>query len=349
LSVAAFLAGCGPTSGNSSSSSVTITGNTLTIYVSEPAAIASDPNLQDVAYAEQLAFHQFSSLVSGYHLRIKTVRDATVTDNAREAIQDTSAIAYLGELQPGTSQQTVGITDALDLLELSPTDTATMIDSDFESLSTYHRNFVRVPPDNTAQGQAIVSEIKTLGAGSSLYIADDGSGYGRATAAAVRSAASAASVTVAGSESGASAIFYGSDSPQSAAKFFSSAASSDSSAKLFGPSALFTPALSSALSSSVTQLYVSVPGDLPSGLGSAGRAFAKEFSTDYGHQPSVQAYLGYQAMTGLLRAMAGAKAEADNRTTVIKDVNKQKFDAGGFVIARLKDGSLTPWRNAPAS
>ena len=47
-----------------------------------------------------------------------------LSDNARQAIGDSSSIAYLGELTPGASADTIGITNAEDLLQVSPTDTA---------------------------------------------------------------------------------------------------------------------------------------------------------------------------------------------------------------------------------
>ena len=343
---AAAIAGCGTTSSKSDSSVVTVSGHDLTVYVSEPASIGSDPNLQDVAYAEQLAFAQGSSRVTGYKLQMKVVRGATLSDNARTAIQDTSAIAYLGELQPGASLGTVGITQAVDLLQLSPTDTTTPADSDFESLSTYKRNFVRVAGDDAAQGSAIVAELRALGA-SNVYVAADGSRYGDATAAAVRSAARSASVSVTADEAGAGAIFYGSDDPTAAARFFASAASAAPRAVLFGPSALYTPALVGGLSPAVRRLYVSVPGTLPSVFDASGRAFRRAFVVRYGHVPSVQAYLGYEAMSGLISVLAKAGGDADNRTDVIKDAEAHQFGGSGFVIARLARGSLVPWRTAP--
>ncbi len=344
IAVAAAVAGCASSSSSGSSSAVLATGNTLTIYLSVPENIAADPNLQDVVYAEQLAFMQNRSKVTGYKLALGTVRSPTVTDNARIAIQNAAAIAYFGELQPGTSVQTVGITEAQDLLQISPTDTATMTDDAFEALSSYGRNFARVVGDVPSEGKAVAAEMQALKV-TSVYAADDGSGYGRSTAGAVRAAAKAAGLTVATNESGAGAIFYGTTSPAAASKFFDAAASSDPSAKLFGPSSLYTPQLTQALSSSVTNLYVAVPGALSSTL-PADTSFRKTFTTDYGHAPSLQAYLGYEAMSSLLTVLKSAGAKADNRSTVIKDYKKLKFP-GGFVIARLQGGKLVPWRTAP--
>ena len=47
-----------------------------------------------------------------------------VRQRARLAIIDSSTIAYLGEIAPGAPTQTVGITNALDVLQVSPTDNA---------------------------------------------------------------------------------------------------------------------------------------------------------------------------------------------------------------------------------
>ena len=72
--------------------------------------------------AEQLAFSPGS--VGSYSLQLKVVKDQTISDQARTAIQDDSAIAYLGEVVPHSSYASFGITNANDILQVSPTDTA---------------------------------------------------------------------------------------------------------------------------------------------------------------------------------------------------------------------------------
>lgn len=348
--IAAALAGCGTTgsSSSSSSSSMIVSGKTLTIYLSQPRGLAANPNLQDVFRAEQLAFSQDSGQVSRYKLRLQPLNGAVLSDNARIAIQDTSAIAYLGELPPGTSQETVGITQSQDLLELSPTDTGTMTSDDYESGASYPHNYMRVAGDAGAEAAALVGEMKALGGGG-VYVADDGSTYGKAEAAAVRSAAASAGLNVTTSRSGAGAIFYGSDSPAQAARFFASAGAGGSGAKLFAPSALYTPAFASAAASLHEPLYVSVPGLLPGALRSADPSFLQKFKTAYAHAPGVSAVYGYEAMAGLIHMLAAAGTQAHNRTTVVKDAHKLKFGPTGFVIARLQGGSLVPWKAAPAA
>ena len=50
--------------------------------------------------AEQLAFQQSGGKVGNFKLRFVTLSAAKASDNARTAIQDDNAIAYLGEISP---------------------------------------------------------------------------------------------------------------------------------------------------------------------------------------------------------------------------------------------------------
>lgn len=151
--LAAVLAGCG-TSGSNTTTNVTATGSTLSVYLSEPATLSSDPTLADVGRAEQLAWQERSPAVTNVSLR-KRVVTASASANARTAIADTSLIAYVGEIATGQSRQTVGITNAEDVLELSPTDTVVPGKNDFESLSTYGRTFASLPIQLTTSPAAL--------------------------------------------------------------------------------------------------------------------------------------------------------------------------------------------------
>ena len=272
----AAVAGC--TSSGSANSSVTVSGNVLTIYVS--AAPTDQPQVaQDVLDAEQLAFSQSSHAVGGRTIRMLTVRGSTISAQARTVIQDTSSIAYLGEIVPGSSYASLGITNALDILQVTPTDTALELtqatpavanapDGYYESLSTYGRTFARVVPTSGDEAKAQVQEMQALGV-SKLYVASDGSDYGAAIANAVTHDVGGGITLVSGAAA-ADGVFYGSASPAVAARFFNRVAGSNPSAKLFGPSALDAPAFVSALSPAVRNLYVSVPGFLKADLTPAG-------------------------------------------------------------------------------
>lgn len=370
------IAGCGTGSGSSSSSTaaVKVSGHTLSIYVSEPHDLRSDPVAQDIVDAEQLAFRAHRAEVTAFRLSLQRVSYAKLSENARAAILDPTAIAYLGEIAPGTSDQTVGITNALDLLQVSPTDTALEL-SDvtpavaggpqtfFQQWGTYGRTFARVVPSGADEARAQVAEMKALHV-SSLYVTNDGSDYGRALADAVSSGARAAGITISRTLTGAGAAFDGSQSPSAAARFFNHAAGAAPSAKLFGPSSLDSSAFTAALSGSVHDLYVSIPGYLPKDLPAAGRSFVAAFRSAYGHTPNVEAIFGYEAMSALLRVLQSAGHGANNRTTVVKDFLSQRkvpsvlgsysidsagnTSLGAFVFAHPRGGKLVPFTAAPA-
>lgn len=140
------LAGCGTTGSNNTTTNVTATGSTLTVYLSDPPAVKADPALQDVVLAERLSWVAHRGLVKSAALSLGN-GTASASDNARSAIALTGLIAYVGEVANGESRQTVGILNAEDVLALSPTDTVIPGGNDFEDLSTYGRTFASLPVD----------------------------------------------------------------------------------------------------------------------------------------------------------------------------------------------------------
>ncbi len=367
------VAGCSQSGSGSSSSDLTVTGDTLTIIISEPAGFSADPVAQDIVDAEKMAYFADASEVKDYKVVLFPVKDKTLSDNARAAIDadstaSSTAIAYVGEIAPGGSDQTVGITNALDLLEVSPTDTAAELTQDttasknlYESWGSFGRTFARLSPNSLQEAAAQVAEMKSLGV-SSLYVASDGSDYGDTIAQAVRSDARAASITLTTSMSAAGGIFYGVESPAVGAKFFDHASSVAPTAKLFGPSSLDSAQFTSTVSASVHNLYVTIPGVMPKQLNAAGKAFETAFAKKYGHEPNAEAVFGYETMAALLAALRGAGESANSRGTVVKDFHKlsqsqsvlgsyriqstgnSSIDA--FVIARLSHGTLVPFKAA---
>jgi branched-chain amino acid transport system substrate-binding protein len=362
--IAAAVAGC--TQNGTGSSSVTASGKTLTIYLS--AAPTSQPQVaQDVLDAEKLAFGQSPSHAGGYALRVQVVH-GKISDQARTAIQDSSAIAYLGEVVPHSSYASLGITNAVDLLQVSATDTALELtqatpavpgapDMYYQSLSAYGRTFARVVPTSGVEAKAQVKEMQTLGV-TKLYVADDGSPYGAAIANAVKQDAGG-TISVVGGQAGADGVFYGSASPASAERFFEGAVASNATVKLFGPSGLDDATFAAGLSPAVRNVYVSAPGFLTQDLTPEGSRFVSDFTAAYGHAPVQQAIFGYEAMSAVLAVLREAGAQANNRSTVVHDFlsikNRQSvlgtysMDSNGdtsiapFVFSRLERGRLVPF------
>jgi branched-chain amino acid transport system substrate-binding protein len=357
--IAAVITGCAATG----ASTVTASGKGLTIYVS---AAGGSQAAQDVLAAEQLAF-QGTSGVAGYTIKLVTARGKP-SDNARAAIQDTTSIAYLGEIEPGDSAGSLGITNALDLLQVSPTDTAIALtqksgavsgspENYYQALKTYGRTFARMVPNGAVEAKAQVLEMQALGV-KKLYVSDDGSAYGKEMAQSVRNAVPSG-ITVASTQAGADGFFYGGVSPSSATRAF---ASSGATARLFAPSALDSATFAAGLPpSEQSRLYISAPGFLPKDLTPAAKKFVSDFTNTYHRAPAAEAIFGYEAMKAVLAVLSEAGSSANNRSTVVRDffaiknrdsvLGTYSISAAGdtslrsIVFSRPRGGKLTPFKS----
>jgi branched-chain amino acid transport system substrate-binding protein len=358
------LAGCA----TQTNSAVTVSGKTLTIYASRSPGGAGGQTAADVFDAEQLALQQAGTTVGKYTVKLVPLNGKEVSDNARTAVQNSSAIAYLGEIEPGTSQDSVQITNELGLLEVSPTDTAAYLTQTvpevsgspttfYPSRSTYHETFARVVPTSAQEATAIAAEMHSQGA-TKLYIADDGTPYGVTIAAEVRAAAAKQGLSVAVGAASADAVFYGGNTAAAATKALDQAAAASGTAKLFAPSALYDNAFVAGLSAAAQKnLHVSAPGFTSSTLSPAGQQFVTAFRSTYHHAPVPQAIFGYEAMSAVLAVLRQAGVGAGSRSVVVNDfrtlhgrqsalgtysISSGDTSLAPFVFGRPRGGQLVP-------
>jgi branched-chain amino acid transport system substrate-binding protein len=359
------LAGCSTAPSNNTA--VIVKGNTLTIYATQPpgADTAVDTDVLD---AEKLALQQAGSKSGKFTLALKVLHGSTVSSDARTAISDNTAIAYLGEIGPGTSGASVQITNQVGLLQISPTDTAVYLTQPTAAVPgspTHwypdHKNFgltfTRLVPNSAPEARAIVAEMKTLQL-TKLYVASDSSSYGKSVALEVRQDAPSSGLSIVSSAAGADAVFYAGGPDQAATKAVDAAAAASPTAKLFVPSAFYDNAWVQGLSPvAQKRLYVSSPGFAPGSYQGTGPAFVSAFTQAYGHRPQPQAVFGYAAVEALLTGLKKAGANANNRADVTVDVLGLKNQSsavgtyslnGGdtniapFIVARPVAGKLVP-------
>ena len=362
LLLALALAGCA----GRTNSAVTVSGQALTIYASLPPGGAGGEPAADVLAAEHLAFQQAGASVGKFTVRLVTLHGREISDNARRAVQNSTAIAYLGEIVPGTSQDSVPITNELGMLQVSPTDTAAYLTQAvpevsgspttfYPSRSTYHETFARVVPTSAQEAQAITAEMHSLGL-TKLYVADDGTPYGATTASEVRAGATKQGLSLVSSAAAADAIFYGGNTKVRATRALDQAAAASSTAKLFAPSALYDNSFVTGLSAAAQKnLYVSSPGFTPATLTPAGRQFTSAFRSAYGHAPVPEAIFGYEAMSSVLAVLKQAGTGAGSRATVVNDyrtlhdrqsvlgtysISSGDTTLAPFVFGRPHDGAL---------
>ena len=351
-----------------------VTGSQLRVYVSAPSGASPD-----VVAAEQLAYANAAHRVGRFSLKLVVLR-RKASDNARTAIENASAIAYIGEVEPGASADSIGITNAQDLLQVSPTDTAveltraTQADKGapgryYESRKTYGRTFARVVPTSAAEARAQVTEMRSLGV-KKVYVTDDSSPYGRAVAYEVEHDVTAPMTAVQGlpeaarvSSSGADAVFFGGTSAKQATALFNGVGK----LKRLAPSGLYSNGFVQGLSPAARAgLYVSSPGFLARNLPAAARSqFQQPFVAAYHRQPIPEAIFGYEAVSAVLAVLKQAGSAANQRATVVLDFNRlhdrssvlgsYSIDAYGgptiapFVFARVHGTTLVPFRSVGGS
>jgi branched-chain amino acid transport system substrate-binding protein len=355
-----------------------VSGSRLTIYLSAPPAAVNDSRAQDVLDAEQLAFHESGATAGTFTLSVSVQRSPKISDNARNAIVDKTAIAYLGEIIPGQSEQSLGIVNDEQILQVTPTDTAVEETQAtpavsgspnvfYEVTGSSSRNFARVVPTTALEAKALLADAAALGV-SKLYVASDGSDYGAGLAYAVKQSAHASVSVVEGaptaaafSASGAGALLFATADKAKARALFDAVASSNPSAKLLGASGLDDQAFAAGLSSAAQNaLEISAPGFLAANLTATGRQFVASFTAAYGHAPNPQAIFGYEAMSALISVLREAGKNASSRSTVRNDffaihnrnsvLGTYSIDANGdinlapFVISHVRAGQLTPYR-----
>jgi branched-chain amino acid transport system substrate-binding protein len=343
--LAAALGGCAGTT----NTAATVTGSTLKVYAGQPPN--GGQQAQDVLDAERLALAQAGGQVGRFKVVLKPLSGAKLSDNARTAISDSSTIAFLGDLAPHSSANSLGITNGVGILQVSPTDTAIDLTQTtkavpgaptryYESLKTYGRTFGRVAPAANREAAAQAQVIGKLGV-RKLYVTDDGGPYGKSIALALAGAAAAKGITVTqGSadaarvqSSGSDAVFFGGNDRAAATRLFDAVDAASPNVKLFGPSTLDDDAFAAGLTPAAQRsLNVSAPGFMANGAGAdltpAGRTFVTDFKATYHRSPQLGAIFGYEAMAVVLDALRRAGSNASNRSTVVTTFMGSKRPAG---------------------
>ena len=372
--LAAALAGCAA----ATNTGVTVTGSTLTVYASQPVGGVGTQEAQDLIAGERLALSQAGGQVGRFAVKLKVLGSAKLSDDARTALLDQSAVAYVGDVVPGTSSQSLGITNGPSnqpLLQLSPTDNAVELTQPspvvansptkyYEALSTNKRTFGRVVPVDTHDATALAGWLSTSRV-KKLFVATDGNSgvegdYGRAIAYAVAQAAQQRGIAVQQglgrptvqqvTASGADALFMGTNAQSAAADLFNAVAAVRPRLALYGSAALAYDTFAAGLIPAAQANFLAVrPGFLNNrALTAAGVKFVADFKAATGRDPGPgggDAIFGYEAMALVLDVLRRAGANAANHAALIADfhaTNGRASVLGTYSIDGDGDTSLKP-------
>ena len=387
LTAAVVAAGCGSDDGGGGAASGG--GRTLTIYSSLPLQGASKNQSEAIGNGMELALEQAGGKVGGYAIEYVPLDDSTAqagawtpeatTANARQAAQDDSAIAYLGEFNSGASAVSVPILNEVGLAQNGLTNTAVGLTTD-EPGSTpgepdkYYpsgeRHYVRIVPKDTIQGAALVTLMKQDGC-TKTFVTNDKEVFGSGLARNIELAAKAQDLELAGntgidknapnyrslaqgaSSKGADCMVFAGITANNAVQLFKDFSAAMPDGRLYGPDGIaesgFADPDEGGIPADVGAKVKVVIATLPaSEYPPEGQRFFDEYTSEYGEsRPDPYAIYGYEAMSLTLDAIRRAAEQGEvDRASVIEQLFATKDRdsvLGTYSIDENGDTTLTDY------
>jgi branched-chain amino acid transport system substrate-binding protein len=322
-------------------------GERVTVYVSMPLRGPDAVEGREVARAARLALADAHNRAGELRVRAVYLDDtsgrgararwsqAVAASNARDAAEDSSAIAYVGEFASGATRASLPITNEARMLQVSPASAAVDLVQPFlgagdqipeDVQATGERTFGRVIPSDEVQAQAAAEWVKRLGA-RRLGTISDGSEFGQTMIRAFRQSLPSAWFT----RGGRDLLYYGGGPermPGSLESFTGTVMASD---------ALLPGAPSE------SGLLVTSAAQDPSQLPPAGKRFVRAFTKRYGRAPGPYGAYGYEAMAVVLDSINRAGDQGDSRDAVIDaffDTRDRGSVLGTYSIDEVGDTTL---------
>lgn len=367
--------------GDEKDSAVQSGSDTLTIYSSLPLQGPDRDRGRDMVNAIKLALQEAGGKVGPLNITYVPLDSATpeagtwtgdkVLANARKAVRDVNAIAYIGERDSAATALSLPLTNEGHILQVSPSSTydglTRMSRRQGEPDRFYpsgERNFARVVPRDHVQASALVGYMKAAGVRSIALLANREL-YGGGLADEVQRAAEAQRIKVfdrgrtdAGegdltgvartiAETGADAFLFAGTTDTGAARIFSAVADAEPSMLLFGPAAVADDTFLSELPAGVaSRMRVTTPSLPERLLPPSARAFRERFRTAFGRQPAPEALRAYESASAVLHAIRSAGTRGNNRqavTDAFLAIRNRDSVLGRYSIDRFGDTSLSTY------
>jgi branched-chain amino acid transport system substrate-binding protein len=345
LLLAGALAGCSPGSTTGS-----IQGDTLRVYVSVPLRGPSGVHGRAIRDGASLALDDAHGRVGEVEIEPVFLDDTAgghwspgaVGQNARRAVSDTTAIAYVGEFESGATRVSLPITNDARLLQLSPASTAVDLVRPFPGSDDVpepvqpsgERTFGRVIPDDEAQAAAAAAWARELGARRAVVVSDD-SRYGDTVATEFAEEAEAIGISAERRQRGLSNVdltYYAGTGALPVNRVGGPVMATDAQ--------LLDPTVSADAGSRVR---LTASAQAPRQLPPDGQRFVRAYRGEYRHEPEPYAAYGYEAMAVVLDSIARAGDEAEDRTAIVDaffDTVDRRSVLGTYSIDEVGDTTL---------
>jgi branched-chain amino acid transport system substrate-binding protein len=348
LALVGGLSGCG-----GKKSAVQNGSDTLTIYSSLPLQGPDRARARDMVNAIKLALQQAHGKIGPFSITYVSLDSATpqagtwtgdqVLVNARTAVHDLNAIAYIGDQDSAATALSLPLTNEGDILQVSPSSTYVGLTRKSRRQGEPDRfypsgirTFGRMVPADDVQASALIGYMKSSGVRSLALLADREI-YGGGIADEVQEAATRQGIKVddvgtidgeAGDVSGpaknvaatgADAFLYAGTTATGAARVFGAVGAAAPRMQLFGPAAVADQAFASALPVAVQgQMRVTTPALPPRLLPASARVFRDRFRKAFGREPAPEALQAYEACNAVLYAIRTAGIKGNDRLAVAK-------------------------------
>jgi branched-chain amino acid transport system substrate-binding protein len=353
---------------------------TVTIYSSLPQYGPERQRSQDMVNAIKLAISEAggkAGLLSITYVALdSSTREAgawtsdRVLDNARTAVRDINAIAYIGDRDSAATALSLPLTNEGGILQVSPTssyDGLTRAGGErtgeperFYPAGT--RTFARMVPPDHVQASALVGYMKTEGVHTLALLGDrDLDGGGLADQVSKAAAMQGIKVIDKGridatkgdmsghasdiAATGADAFLFAGDSSTGAARIVQAVGKAAPNMLLFGSSAVADDTFIDALSPAVkARMRITTPTLPPRLLPASARTFRATFRAKFGRSPAPEALLSYEATKAILASIKAAGAKGNDRSAVIRAffaIRNRHSVLGTYSIDRNGDTSLS--------
>jgi branched-chain amino acid transport system substrate-binding protein len=377
--LALALGACGGGGGNSGPSRT----RTAVVYSSLPVRGEHSAQAAAVSNGIHLALEQAQGRAGKVRVRYRPLDDSAgatgkvsptaVARNARTAVRDEDAVAYIGELDEG-SPHSIPFTNEGGVAQIGIADTSVGLTTDEAGAHTAEpvvyrssgkRTFVRIVPRDTVQAAAIVSLASQSGC-TALAIADDGTTFGTGLAEGLEAAAKAQELDVADHVTlAADKANYRSEAKQArvdgadcfafaglpsrvATRAYVDFGAALAGADLFGPDRLADPGFTDPGAGGVPatlarRIQLTVVA-LPPTSSQTTKRFVQEYERAYDEKPGPSARYGYEAMRLVLDAIG--RSGENRRADVIRalfDTRDRASVLGSYSIDANGDTTLATY------
>jgi branched-chain amino acid transport system substrate-binding protein len=380
------VAACGSSNESGGGATSKISGTSLTIYSSLPEQGASGGQAKAIENGAKLAVENKGGKIGKYTITYKPLDDSLAStgaadegkgaQNARTAVQDKSAIGYVGEYNSGISKVTIPILNKAGITQISPANTYVGLTSDAPGheagepdkyYPTGKRTYARVVPKDTIQSAAMLTAAKQDGC-KSVHVFNSKTTYSAGLAKNIELVApKLGGVKIEGNDaydpqapnyrsqaSGVKAdcVIQTGEIEQNGVQVMKDVAAADKGVKLYGadgiclnasadPTKGIPPALAPQFKCTIATLD-------PKTFGPEGKKFFADFKKKYNEDhPDPYAIYGYESMKLLLdsieKAASGGSLTRQAVTDAVFSTKDRDSVLGKYSIDQNGDTTLTDY------